>query len=74
MDRADRARTQPGGLNAKREALWSLLFVLIAACTVWAVSSQSKDFSLAGFLEFLQGASMPWLALAFACMLLSVWS
>ena len=70
MDRADCARTQPVGLNAKREALWSLLFVLIAACTVWAVSSQSKNFSLAGFLDFLQGASMPWLALAFACMLL----
>ena len=74
MDQTDRARTQPGGLNAKREALWSLLFLLIAACTVWAVSSQSKNFSLEGFLEFLQGASMPWLVLAFVCMLLSVWS
>ena len=74
MDRADRARTQPGSLNAKREALWSLLFLLIAAGTIWAVSSQSKNFSLAGFMDFLQGASLPWLVLAFGCMLLSVWS
>ena len=74
MDRADRNRTQPGSLNAKREALWSLLFLLIAAGTIWAVSSQSKSFSLAGFMDFLQGASLPWLVLAFGCMLLSVWS
>ena len=37
MERTDRARTQPGSLNAKREALWSLLFLLIAAGTIWAV-------------------------------------
>ena len=74
MDEADRTRTQPQGLNAKREALWSLLFLLIAVGTVWAISSQSKDFSLEGFLGFLQGASIPWLMLAFFCMLFSVWS
>lgn len=58
----------------RRKAAWSLLFLVIAALSVWAVASQAKNFSLPGFWNFLRSASVPWLALAFGCMLLSVWS
>lgn len=45
--------------------LWSLLFLVIAAATVWAVAEQSRSFSLGGFLQFVKGASPIYLVLAF---------
>ena len=74
MNRTECNRAQSGGLKGRRQALWSILFVLIAAASVWAIASQAQGFSLEGFGEFLRGASMPWLVLAFGCMLLTVWS
>lgn len=50
----------------KGKLLWSLLFIIIAAATVWAVASQSREFSLSDFAEYIKGASKPWLAAALA--------
>ncbi len=72
--RERRQRAQDSGLNARRELLWSLLFLLIAAASVWMVAARTKEFTISGFGKFLHSASIPWLALAFACMLISVWS
>ena len=69
---AEQTRKQGGGLSARREAAWSLLFVVIAAASVWAITSRTQEFSLPSFVEFLHGASAPWLVLAVACMLLHV--
>ena len=49
--------------------MWSVLFVLIAAATIWAVLSQSRSFSLRSFLSYASGASKPWLAMALLSML-----
>ena len=56
----------------RRQTLWSLLFLLIAAASVWAITSQVRGFSFEGFMDSVQEASVLWLALAVACMLLHV--
>ena len=53
----------------RRQWLWTILFVAIAAVSVFAVASQSKEFSLSQFTEFIQEASIPWLAVALLSML-----
>ena len=63
--------SQPGEskLMNKKQVLFMLLFVLIAAMSVWAVMSQSQNFSLADFGQYIQNASVPWLIAAVASML-----
>lgn len=56
-------------LNSKNKLLWSLVFLLIAAGTVYAVISQSKSFSLGEFKRFLSNASPVYIGAAVACML-----
>ena len=60
--------------NWKKQLAWSLVFVVIAAASVWAVASQSRGFSLAAFGEFIRGASLPWLAAAILCMLIYIYA
>ena len=55
--------------NSRNKLLWSVLFVLIAAATIWAVLSQSRSFSLRSFVSYASGASKPWLAMALLSML-----
>ena len=35
-----------GGMSPGKRVLWTLLFLVIAALTIWAVTAQNKDFSL----------------------------
>ena len=53
----------------KKRALWTLLFVAIAALTVWAVTAQSKSFSFKSFLAFLGELDPLWLCAALLAML-----
>ena len=52
--------------------LWSLLFVLIAALTIWAVTSQSANFSVGDFFAFLKELDPLYTVLAFVAMLFFV--
>lgn len=54
--------------NSKNKLLWSLIFLLIAAGTVYAVISQSKHFSFGEFKRFLANASPAYIGAAVACM------
>lgn len=47
--------------------LWTLLFLVIAAATVWAVTSQNRSFSVAEFLAYIRNADPLPLALAGLC-------
>ena len=58
---------KPAG-SGKR-VLWSLLFVVIAALSVWTVTSQAKGFSPKHFMEYLDNNNPWWLAAAFLAML-----
>lgn len=55
--------------NIKNKIIWSVLFLVIAAATIWTVVSQSKIFSLGAFSDFIKNSSWGWLAGAFLCML-----
>ena len=55
--------------NTRNRLLWSILFVLIAAATIWAVLSQSRSFSLRSFVSYASGASKAWLTMALLSML-----
>ena len=55
--------------KSQNKILWSVLFVMIAAATIWAVLSQSGSFSLHSFVSYVSGASKPWLVVALLSML-----
>ena len=55
--------------DSQKRIVWSIISVAIAALTVWAVISQTKNFSLGEFLEQLKGASPWWIAAAVASMI-----
>lgn len=54
----------PGGI---KRLIWTALFIVIAATTVWAVVSHRDVFSLSSFADYLSGASKPWLIAATLC-------
>ena len=58
---------KPAG-SGKR-ALWSLLFLVLAALSVWTVTSQAKGFSPKHFMEYLNNNNPWWLGAAFLAML-----
>lgn len=47
--------------DKKKKLLWSILFLLIAAMTVWALTSQNKAFSLHSFATYWRTANKGWL-------------
>ena len=57
----------PSGL--RKRSLWTLVFIAIAALTIWAITSQNKHFSLDSFREFLGGLNYFWVAVAVLAML-----
>ena len=54
--------------SAKSKLLWSLAFVLIAALTIFAITSQG-GFSIEEFSEFLSSLDPFWVVMAFIAML-----
>lgn len=47
---------------------WSLLFVAIAALSVYAIVSQSRSFTLDTFADYIGRAHIPWVVCAVLCM------
>ncbi len=54
--------------SPRSRAVWSLLFVVIAALSVYAIVSQSRSFTLDTFMDYLGRASIPWILCAAAAM------
>ncbi len=63
------APKEKGGFNIKSKAVWTVLFLVIAALSIWAVTSQAKDFTFSAFYEFIATANPLWLCSAVASML-----
>jgi hypothetical protein len=62
-------KAAPAASDRKKYLRWTLLSILIAALTIWAVSAQWKDFSFPLLFEYLAHADPLWLTLAVAAML-----
>ncbi len=56
-------------MNKKKNLLWSLVTVIIAIISIWAVISQAHHFSMENFAAFIGGANPFWLAVAVFLML-----
>lgn len=50
--------------SLKSKLIWSVVFVAIAALTIWAITSQ-EGFTLSGFISFLGSLHPVWLVCAF---------
>lgn len=57
----------------KKKWFWSLLFVVIAGLSIWAVSAQSKSFSLKELLSSIQSSGKGWLFGGILCMFGFIW-
>ncbi len=55
--------------SRRNKILWTVVFIVIAVLTVWAVTAQNKDFSFTAFLHFLKNLKKPWLVAAFIAMI-----
>ena len=59
----------PATEKKQNRFLWSVLFIVIAAVSIWAVTAQNKDFSINDFLSYVKEASPLWLCAAVVSML-----
>ena len=55
--------------SSKKQILWSLIFLVLVALTVYMVINQRESFSLRGFIGYVSRASWQWIALAFVGMM-----
>ena len=55
--------------KSSNKILWSVVSILIAVATVWAVISQARAFTFDSFADYFWDASKPWLLAALLCML-----
>ena len=55
--------------NLKNRIIWTVVFIVIAALSIWAVVAQSGNFSLKSFWDFVKNSNPWWLASAIISML-----
>ncbi len=60
---------EPDGLPQKKQWLWIVLFIAIAALSVLTVVLQSREFSIGQFISYVKEASLPWLLVSLFSML-----
>lgn len=63
-------RTKPDTKHSK--AVWSVVFIIAAAATIWAVARQSSGFSPGNIKSFFSTASPVWIAASAGCMLIYI--
>ena len=52
--------------------LWSIVFIIIAAASIWAVTAQNGNFSIAAFFAFVRKCNPIFLIAAILCMLIFI--
>lgn len=52
------------GIASKNKLIWSLLFIVIAAATVFTVISTNKSFSFSSFFGYIRQSNPVWMSLA----------
>lgn len=53
----------------KKKGIWAVLFLVIAALSIWAVTAQCKDFSFENFKECIRSANWGWIFASLLCMM-----
>ena len=57
----------------KKKIFWAIASVFIAGLSIWAVISQSRNFSFATMKSFISGADKGWLIASFVCTFGFIW-
>ena len=57
----------------KKKIFWAIASVFIAGLSIWAVISQSRNFSFATLKSFILGADKGWLLASFVCTFGFIW-
>ena len=60
-------------MDKKKNLLWSLITIIIAVISIWAVISQAHHFSLENFADFITGANPAFMCLAVFWMLFYIY-
>ena len=55
-------------MDKKKKIIWSLISLLLAGLSIWAVSAQSKDMSPIKLWHSLSEANPKWIFAAILCM------
>jgi hypothetical protein len=55
--------------GSKKPLIWFIVFVILVALTLFTIISQSKNFSIDSFGDYIASASWQWIVLAFLGML-----
>ncbi len=61
-------------MSKKKELLWSLATLIIAAVSIWAVISQANHFSIEQFVDYVTSANPLWLLFAVMLMVIFILS
>ena len=56
-------------MGKKKNELWSAVALVLAALSIWAVISQTKNYSINDFLAYYRRADRFWVILAVLCMI-----
>lgn len=64
MNKEQQNKHAGGEPKKNKNAVWLVVFILIAAISVWAVAAQSRSFSAAEFFSYISTASPVWLCSA----------
>ena len=63
------ATNKNDSFSLKNRIIWTVVFIVIAALSIWAVVAQSGSFSLKSFIGFVKNSNPVWLASAIVSML-----
>lgn len=55
--------------SGKKKAIWTFVFFALVVLTIFTIARQSETFSFRSFVTYVSGTSVPWMILAFVCML-----
>ena len=69
-DKNEAVQNQPP--KKRGRAWWTLVFIAIAVVSIWAVVSQTKDFSFTEFMNFIGSANLGWLSSAIVSTILFI--
>ena len=55
-------------MSKKKNRIWSVVAIVLAALSIWAVAQATKDYSLNDFIQYFREADPFWIAMAVVCM------
>ena len=56
-------------MKNRKNRIWTVVAIVLAVLSIWAVFSQAKDYSLKDFKEYFSGGEPGWVTAAIICMI-----